>query len=246
MSDCFLIPIYNHPETIYKTVTDLMQFHLPVVIVDDGSDHQTKAVLATVVQNYPAVILLTLPENSGKGGAVVAGMLHAYQLGFSHALQVDADGQHNLTDIPALLAKSAQHPDALISGQPVYDDSIPTSRKIGRYITHFWVWVETLSFTVKDTMCGFRVYPLHPCVHLIQTTGLGKRMDFDIEIMVRLFWSGVDILFIPTKVIYPQGGRSHFHALKDNWLISKMHTRLFFGMLKRFPQLCWRHWRSAQ
>jgi glycosyltransferase involved in cell wall biosynthesis len=246
VSDCFLIPIYNHHETIQQTVSDLMQFQLPVLIVDDGSDDQTKAALASVVQQYPEVILLTLPENSGKGGAVMAGMLHAYQLGFSHALQVDADGQHNLSDIPALLATSARHPDALISGQPVYDDSIPVSRKIGRYITHFWVWVETLSFDVKDTMCGFRVYPLHSCVDLIQTTRLGQRMDFDIEIMVRLYWRGVNILFVPTKVIYPPGGRSHFHALKDNWLISKMHSRLFFGMLRRLPQLCLRQWRSAE
>jgi len=247
VSNCFLIPIYNHHETIRSTVETLVQFNLPLVIVDDGSDSQTKVCLTGLQKDYPQLVLLTLQQNSGKGAAVIAGMLKAWELGFTHALQVDADGQHNLTDVPALFEQSALFPEALISGQPVYDHSIPKSRKIGRQITHFWVWIETLSFEIKDSMCGFRVYPLAYCVGIIQQKArLGNRMDFDTEIMVRLFWNNVDVLFVPTKVIYPVGGRSHFHVLKDNWLISKMHTRLFFGMLKRFPQLCWRHWRSAQ
>ncbi|NQZ08546.1 MAG: glycosyltransferase family 2 protein, partial [Algicola sp.] len=106
--------------------------------------------------------------------------------------------------------------------------------------THFWVWVETLSFTIKDTMCGFRVYPLKPCIELIQAKTLGTRMDFDIEIMVRLYWRGVATLFLPTKVIYPEDGISHFQPVADNVRITWMHTRLFFGMLLRSPVLLWR------
>jgi glycosyltransferase involved in cell wall biosynthesis len=237
MSECFIIPIYNHHQTIGSTVAALQPFKQPVVIVDDGSDLITRQTLQQLAQQYDDITLVTLPHNSGKGAAVMAGMQHAWAAGFTHAIQVDADGQHNLQDIPQLRQLSAQHPQALISGAPVYDDSIPTGRKIGRYITHFWVWVETLSFSVRDTMCGFRVYPLASCIHLMQQVQLGTRMDFDIEIMVRLYWQGVQIHFIPTKVIYPQGGCSHFKALYDNWLISKMHTVLFFGMLKRLPQL---------
>ncbi|WP_409522565.1 glycosyltransferase family 2 protein [Nitrincola sp. MINF-07-Sa-05] len=244
-SNCFLIPIYNHDDTITATVRTLSEYQLPVIIVDDGSDERTRQVLQQLQQDEPLVQLLTLDKNIGKGGAVMAGMRHAVEQGYTHALQVDADGQHDLADIPALWALSAANPEALISGLPLYDDSIPRSRLIGRYITHVWVWIETLSFSVKDSMCGFRVYPLANCIELIDTSRLGKRMDFDTEIMVRLYWRDISVLFLPTRVIYPQGGRSHFKLLQDNWLISKMHTRLFFGMLWRLPGLLSFKWRRA-
>ncbi|TXH94998.1 MAG: glycosyltransferase family 2 protein [Rheinheimera sp.] len=234
---CFIVPVYNHPWTVGNTVHMLLQFNLPIIVVNDGSDAQTTAVLQLLATECPTVDLVCHEVNQGKGGAVMTGLRRANELGYSHALQVDADGQHNLADIPHLWSLAEQQPTALISGSPVYDDSIPMGRKIGRWITHFWVWVETLSFSVKDTMCGFRVYPTATSVALFDRIALGKRMDFDIEVMVRLFWEGVHPVFVPTKVIYPPGGRSHFHALRDNWLITKMHTRLFFGMLLRLPTL---------
>lgn len=237
MRKCFVIPVYNHPWTVGDTVQQLLQFNYPIIVVNDGSDAQTSVVLQKLAATWPTVDLVSHDYNQGKGGAVITGLRRAHALGYSHALQVDADGQHNLADIPQLWRHAEQQPDALISGAPVYDDSIPTGRKIGRWITHFWVWIETLSFSVKDTMCGFRVYPTASTVALFDSVALGKRMDFDIEVMVRLYWQGVTPVFIPTKVIYPLGGRSHFHVLNDNWLISKMHTRLFFGMLIRLPSL---------
>ncbi|BCL44935.1 acyltransferase [Enterobacter roggenkampii] len=161
-------------------------------------------------------------------------------------MQVDADGQHAIEDIPKLLALAERHPDALISGQPIYDDSIPRSRLYGRWITHVWVWIETLSLQLKDSMCGFRVYPVSPTLRLAAREPLGKRMDFDTEVMVRLYWQGNTSVFLPTRVTYPQDGLSHFDALKDNVRISLMHTRLFFGMLPRMPGLLFRrrrqHW----
>ena len=193
--------------------------------------------LAKISKTDKNIHLLTHQMNPGKGGAVITGLMAAKKLGFSHVLQVDADGQHDLNDIDALLALSLQYPLALISGKPVYDDSIPKGRLWGRSITHFWVHIETLSLQVKDTMCGFRVYPLATSCQLIQQISLGKRMDFDIEIMVRLFWRNVDIKFVPTKVDYPEDGQSHFRALHDNVLISWLHTRLVIGMLVRFPYL---------
>jgi predicted LPLAT superfamily acyltransferase len=183
------------------------------------------------------VTLLLHPYNRGKGAAVMTGLRRAYRDGFSHALQVDADGQHNLADIPAMVAKAQAKPDALISGKPEYDESVPKGRLYGRYITHFWVWVETLSFDIQDSMCGFRVYPLAATERLLCQQALTERMDFDIEILVKLYWQGVEILFQPTKVIYPEGGVSHFQAVADNVRITKLHTKLFFGMLKRLPWL---------
>lgn len=245
MRNCFVIPIYNHHETIAATVAALLPYQLPLIIVDDGSDVATKQVLAQLAKQHSLIQLLTLAENGGKGAAVSAGLRHALAAGLSHALQIDADGQHDIQDIPTFWQLSAQQPLALISGAPLYDDSMPRSRRIGRRITHFWVHIETLSRDIKDSMLGLRVYPLATTVALLDRVKLGQRMDFDIEIMVRLYWQGVPVQFIPTKVVYPQGGRSHFNLLRDNWLISKMHTRLFFGMLWRAPVLLWRKWSQA-
>ncbi|MCJ8272297.1 MAG: glycosyltransferase family 2 protein, partial [Psychrosphaera sp.] len=226
---------------------------LPVIIVDDASDSKTKQQIAdaantfsksgsnTVSKSFSNIKVVTHTKNQGKGGAVMSGMKKAFELGYTHILQVDADGQHDITNCQKLIDLAKQNPTQVISGQPVYDDSIPLGRRMGRHITHFWVWVETLSFTIKDTMCGFRVYQLKPCLELMQAKTLGTRMDFDIEVMVRLYWRGVSTLFLPTKVIYPEDGISHFQPVADNVRITWMHTRLVFGMLLRSPVLLWRN-----
>lgn len=232
-----VIPNYNHSAAIAQTLAELAQFNLPCYLIDDGSNDETRYLLQSLAQTYPWVTLLQHPYNRGKGAAVMTGLRRAYRDGFSHALQVDADGQHNLADIPAMVARAQAKPDALISGKPEYDESVPKGRLYGRYITHFWVWVETLSFDIQDSMCGFRVYPLAATERLLHQQSLTERMDFDIEILVKLYWQGVEILFQPTKVIYPEGGVSHFQAVADNVRITKLHTKLFFGMLKRLPWL---------
>lgn len=241
---CFVIPNYNHHQVIYQTIETLVPYQLPVILVDDGSNEETKAELARVDAAFDFVTLITRAENGGKGAAVHDGLREAHRLGFSHALQIDADGQHNFDDIDKMLALSQEHPDALISGKPVYDESISKGRYYGRFITHFWVYIETLSFQLKDTMCGFRVYPLASYAELTDKVKLGTRMDYDIEVMVRLYWQGVPVRFLETKVHYPEGGVSHFMVWRDNLLISKMHSRLFFGMLWRSPKLLFRKFTS--
>ncbi|HRE16016.1 MAG TPA: glycosyltransferase family 2 protein, partial [Rhodocyclaceae bacterium] len=120
------------------------------------------------------------------------------------------------------------------------DDSIPKARLYGRLLTHFWVWVETLSFAIGDSMCGFRLYPLAATLDLIDRVKIPTRMDFDIEIIVRLMWDGVPVENLPTRVTYPQGGLSHFDVLRDNVRISWMHTRLSTTMVFRLPLILWR------
>ncbi|MDI9768332.1 glycosyltransferase [Pantoea dispersa] len=245
---CVLIPCYNHGAMLASVLARLAPFNLPVIVVDDGSDARTKQHIAAL--DAPQLRVLTLPHNQGKGAAVIAGLRAAAAAGFSHALQLDADGQHQVEDTPRMLAEAERYPHCLISGQPQYDASIPKSRLYGRYITHFWVWVETLSFSLKDSMCGFRVYPLAASLELCDRRAIGQRMDFDTEIMVRLYWQGTPSRFIRTRVTYPPSGVSHFDALHDNLRISWMHTRLFFGMLPRIPQLLSRrrqqaHWAAT-
>lgn len=234
---CVVIPVYNHGSTVRTTVAHIDSLGLPVYIIDDGSDETTRSALQHLVEDFPRTKLSRLPENSGKGAAVIAGFRLAQSDGMTHALQIDADGQHDTADVLRFVDRGRALPDAVVCGQPVYDESVPKRRLYGRYLTHFWVWLETLSFAVKDSMCGFRLYPLALTNDLIDSVQLPPRMDFDIAIVVHLVWRGAPIENVRTRVIYPPGGISHFDMLRDNLRISRTHTCLVCGMLLRLPVL---------
>ncbi|WP_413282786.1 glycosyltransferase family 2 protein [Vibrio sp. MA40-2] len=242
MKCAILIPCYNHGSALVDVIDFLQSIQLPILIVNDGSDKITSDTIDQLEHRYAAVSQLHLTVNSGKGGAVIAGLKLLYKQGYSHALQVDADGQHDLTAIPKLLSAARQTPHKLVSGEPVYSDSVPKARLYGRYATHVSVWVETLSLQIKDSMIGFRVYPVTKCCELFSQYQLGTRMDFDIEVLVRLYWKGVEVEYIPVQVTYPEDGLSHFSGVKDNLRISWLHTRLIIGMLPRLPYLLKRNW----
>jgi glycosyltransferase involved in cell wall biosynthesis len=237
MKSCIVIPFYNHAGAIAHVVDSLEPLGSPCFIVDDGSDAGAQQALSLIAARQSWVTVLRLPQNGGKGAAVMAGCDAALAAGFTHALQIDADGQHDVADAMRLLEESRRDPAALVSGEAVYDSTVPRSRHYGRYLTHLWVWINTLSFDIRDSMCGFRVYPLAASCEIWRQYRIGRRMDFDTEIMVRLHWSGVRIIAVPTRVTYPRDGVSHFKMLEDNVFISRMHTRLFFGMLRRLPML---------
>jgi len=234
---CAIVPSYNHHKMIGLVVQRLREANLPVFIIDDGSTEPACSVIAALHDDANKIVVHRLSNNQGKGAAVTKGFQLAQAAGFTNALQIDADGQHDLNALHHMLALAAKHPDALISGQPVYDNSIPTGRKIGRWITHIWVWIETLSFRITDSMCGFRVYPLAPVQKLLAEEKIGQHMEFDTDIMVRLFWRGVAPVMLPLKVIYPADNTSNFRLWRDNWRITKMHTRLFLTMLMRLPSI---------
>ncbi|MFT5659178.1 MAG: glycosyltransferase involved in cell wall biosynthesis [Gammaproteobacteria bacterium] len=240
-SAAILIPVFNHAESIGPTLAAVLEFDYPVLLVDDGSHQPCREVLIKLSEQHPdSVTLLRLAENGGKGAAIKAGLKSLMQSGYSHAVQIDSDGQHDLTDLPEFLRTSIDNPEALVVGYPVYDSTVPKLRYYGRYLTHVWVWINTLSFEIRDTMCGFRVYPVPQAVALVAQGNCGDRMEFDPEIIVRWFWQGGSIRNIPTRVLYPIDGVSHFRLWRDNGLISFMHARLFLGMLRRLPKLLWR------
>jgi predicted LPLAT superfamily acyltransferase len=240
MNPCAVVPVYRHVRTVAAVLDALLAAGLPCIVVDDGNDGEEARVLGEVVAARQRVELLRLPRNQGKGGALQAGFRAASERGYTHVLQIDADGQHDTADIGRFLALAREHPDDMVYGVPIYDASVPRARLYGRYATHVWVWINTLSLDIRDSMCGFRVYPLAPVLALLQRGRLPARMQFDTESLVRLHWQGVGFHAVPTRVVYPPGGLSHFRVLRDNLQISWMHTRLFFGMLARAPLLVWR------
>jgi len=232
-SYCVVIPSFGHWALLPQIVDALILKNLPVIVVDDGNAEDGRTAIINLGNSRPSVEVIRLEKNCGKGVAVRIGLERAFNRGFSHALQIDADGQHDLSSVEALMNVSELHPDALVSGRPIYDETVPRARKIGRWVTHVWVFIETLSLRIVDSMCGFRIYPLATTLNIFARDRVGKRMDFDTDIMVRMFWCGVAPVFVPVRVTYPVGNRSNFRMWEDNVLISLMHTRLVSTMIYR-------------
>jgi len=242
----FIIPVYRHGKTACKLAEKLAAAGLPIIMVDDGNDAQTKLLLEECAAKLHVVSLVRLEKNSGKGAAVIKGFQKAKELGLTHALQIDADGQHDDGRVNFFLEESAKHPSMIICGYPEFDETAPKSRVQGRKISNFWACVVTLSTELKDVLCGFRVYPVDASLRITKHPFLDRRMGFDAEILVRLYWNKVYPLFYPIKVNYPVDGISNFRVVRDNIRISLMFTRLCVGMLFRLPLLLIRKTRGKK
>jgi polyprenyl-phospho-N-acetylgalactosaminyl synthase len=222
---CAVIPTYDNARTLEAVVGGVREHVEDVIIVDDGSGPETQAVVASMKERGLADAVHR-PENGGKGAAVKTGLARAAERGFTHALQIDADGQHAASDIPRFLTASRSDPGALVLGQPVFDGSAPVGRRIARWISVFFCAVEILSFRIGDPLCGFRVYPVRAA---LDAGARGDAMDFDPEIAVRLARAGMRVLHVRTGVRYVptrEGGVSHYRLWRDTLLISWMHTRM--------------------
>ena len=238
-----LIPSYNPGPKVRETVLGARAQWNPVWVVVDGSTDGSTALLQRMADEDSGLKVLVLPQNSGKGSAVLHGLRRAAQEGFTHALTMDSDGQHPAPQIPAFMQQSQQQLEAMVLGKPVFDADAPRLRVNGRKVSNFWANLETLWNGIGDSLSGFRVYPIAPLVRIMQRQRWMRRFDFDPEAVVRLSWSGVPALNIDAPVRYFQaseGGVSHFKYLRDNTLLTWMHTRLFLGFVLRLPMLIWR------
>jgi glycosyltransferase involved in cell wall biosynthesis len=235
---CLVVPHYDHLEQFREFLPQLTAHQLPIIVVDDGSPESIVDQLAEVLaKTAPAATLVRHDSNRGKGGAVMTGLRAARDAGYSHALQIDADGQHDGDDIGVILQAAGEYPDCVICGEPVFDDSISRMRYYSRHITLSFNHLETLSREIHDGLCGFRLYPLASIMPIIDNNKLCERMGFDPELLVRAVWAGIRLHYVPVHVAYPADGKSHFRYLRDNVEISWMHTRLTVGMLLRLPKL---------
>jgi glycosyltransferase involved in cell wall biosynthesis len=235
-----LIPSYNPGPRVFQTVRGAREQWNPVWVVVDGSNDGSTAALEAMAAQDAGLRVLVRPRNGGKGAAVLDGMVEAIRQGFTHVLTMDSDGQHPPERIPAFMAASAAAPAAMVLGVPVFDASAPSVRVKGRRISNYWANVETLGAGIQDSLFGFRVYPAQPLVRIMQSHRWMRRFDFDVEIVVRLSWSGVEAINLPAAVRYfrpEEGGVSHFNYLRDNVLLTSMHARLFAGFLLRLPWL---------
>jgi len=238
-----IIPSYNPGPQVVDTVRAARAHWTPVwVVVDGSSDGSAKALQALAAQD-DGLRVIVLPENRGKGAAVLAGITHAAAAGFTHALTMDSDGQHPADLIPAFMAASQADPHAMVLGKPVFGPEAPALRVNGRKVSNGWANLETLWMGIGDSLYGFRVYPIAPLIKIMRANRFMRRFDFDPEAVVRLCWAGVHPRNLDAPVRYlsaAEGGVSHFNYLRDNALLTWMHTRLFLGFLLRLPLLAWR------
>ncbi|MGB6220159.1 glycosyltransferase family 2 protein [Haloferula sp.] len=237
-----LIPSFNTGPILIKTVRAAIATGYPVRVVIDGSTDGSDARLSEFdgTKNFT---VHRLPVNQGKGSAILHGIRAAQAEGFTHALAMDADGQHPADRIADYFAIGKQHPEAAVFGSPIFDARAPALRVGGRKISNFWANLETLGWGIDDSLFGMRLYPIGPLIAEFENTYFARRFDFDPEIAVRLAWRGVPIINLPTAVRYPsakEGGISQFRYVRDNILLTWMHVRLMLGFMIRAPWLALR------
>jgi glycosyltransferase involved in cell wall biosynthesis len=235
-----LIPSYNPGAKVFETVQGARDQWNPVWVVVDGSTDGTPEALQAMARADPGLRVLIRSKNGGKGSAVLDGAVEALRAGYTHVLTMDSDGQHPPDRIRDFMAASVAKPASMVLGVPVFDASAPSVRVKGRRISNYWANVETFDAGIQDSLFGFRVYPAEPLVRIMKSHFWMRRFDFDVEIAVRLSWSGVEAINLPARVRYfrpEEGGVSHFNYLRDNVLLTSMHLRLFTAFIIRLPFL---------
>jgi glycosyltransferase involved in cell wall biosynthesis len=235
-----LIPSYNPGPKVYDTVRSARDQWTPVWVVVDGSTDDSAAGLQAMAAQDEGLRVIVLPQNVGKGSAVLHGIELAAAQGFTHVLTMDSDGQHPAHLIPQFMAASSAQPGTMVLGMPVFAADAPRLRVNGRKLSNLWANLETLWAGIGDSLFGFRVYPIAPLQRVMYGNRWMRRFDFDPEAVVRMCWLGVKPINLPATVKYfrpDEGGVSHFNYLRDNLLLTWMHSRLFFGFLLRLPVL---------
>jgi glycosyltransferase involved in cell wall biosynthesis len=224
-----LIPSYNTGSRLFDTIAEVRQCGFPVLVVIDGSSDGSAEKLIGQAAGDPALFVCVLPCNQGKGAAILHGLKVARSRGFTHALTMDADGQHSTAHIGTMIALSLAHSDCMILGRPLFDASAPRVRIFGHKIANLCTGLLTPPGAIGDSLFGFRVYPISPLLEAFASSAGMRRFDFDSEAAIRLSWQGVRSLNVNTPVRYfrrNEGGVSHFKYLRDNLLLAAMYCRL--------------------
>ncbi len=229
-----LIPAYNPGARLVMTVKAALAHWPTVWVVVDGSTDDSHKAVEVLSGDIPGLRVIVRKENGGKGAAVLTGAHVALAAGFTHALVMDADGQHPEDRIADFMQSSKASPPALVAGQPIFGSEAPKVRLYGRKLSVGIVHLETGGRVIADPLFGFRVYPLAPLIEVLEHTGGARHYDFDPEVAVRLVWAGVPVINVSATCRYlsrEEGGVSHFHYLRDNLRMIWLHTRLLVALV---------------
>jgi glycosyltransferase involved in cell wall biosynthesis len=236
-----LVPSYNTGPILAKTVQEILEQWQPVWVVIDGSNDSSDNLLQGLQTKFPdALRVIRLTKNMGKGAAILKGIIDAEHHGFTHVLTMDADNQHAAETIKTFMQISAEAPEAMVLGEPIFAASAPALRVQGRRISNAFANMETLGWGIHDSLFGMRVYPIKPLRQVMESTRWARRFDFEPEVAVKLAWLGIPVINLPTPVRYlsrEEGGVSHFNYLRDNTILIWMHTRLILGFILRLSKL---------
>ncbi len=235
-----ILPSYNSGPLLVKTAEAALACWHPIWVVLDGSTDGSVAEIKALAVREPELHVIHMTGNHGKGGAALVAMHDAMKAGFSHALIMDADGQHPADKIEEFMELSQAHPKAMILGEPVFAADAPPERVKGRRVGNSFTHLETLWGGIHDSLFGFRLYPMAEAVRIMNSIRTARRFDFDTELVVRLFWAGVRPINRPVAVTYPErtsGGVTHFRYLRDNLLLAGTHTRLCLLLLPRLGRV---------
>lgn len=245
MRACLLIPVLEHGAEVRRVLASLAGCGLPCLIVDDGSSAPTRAALERIASEFPFASVHLRARRGGKGAALRDGYAIAARLGFSHVVQLDADGQHEPGDVPRFLEAMRKEPRALVLGEPIFDAGVPRVWLWVRQLSRVSVWIGTLSLEIRDPLCGMRGVPLGPVLRVLLRHRLGNHGEFEPELAARCLWEGVPIRNLPTRVTYRPGERSPFQSslpiVRDFARLGAAYARLWLGMLRRAPLLLARH-----
>lgn len=232
---CVVIPTYNNAGTLERVLRGVLEFTSNILVVNDGSTDATSRILS----KFPDISILSLPRNQGKGNALKMGFRKAEELGYRYAISIDSDGQHYPEDLPVFLqalgGRKEQGRELLVVGSRTMDDpSVPDKSSLGNRLSSFWYWVET-GIKLKDTQCGYRLYPLRSVNSLNLFT---SRFELEIEVLVKAAWAGVQVINLPVRVLYdPRERVTHFRPFQDVLRISLLNVYFvgyaFFVILPR-------------
>jgi glycosyltransferase involved in cell wall biosynthesis len=220
---CVLLPTYNNAQTLHAVITEVLKYTGDVIVVNDGSTDSTLQIISA----FPQVNLLSYERNQGKGTALRRGFKHALNAGYDYVITLDTDGQHYPEDLPAMLSALEQNRNAIIIGaRNMNQANVPGKSSFGNKFSNFWFKLET-GVEVPDTQSGYRVYPVASMSNIRFFTW---KYEFEIEVLVRSSWAGIDVISVPVKVYYPPAEEriTHFRPFQDFSRISVLNTVLVF------------------
>ncbi|MBN1790946.1 MAG: DUF2062 domain-containing protein [Bacteroidales bacterium] len=219
MNWCVVIPTFNNANTLEKVIQDVLQYTGHVIVVNDGSTDNTPMVL----QRFPNIITVSFFRNKGKGFALRKGFERALQEGYTHAVTLDSDGQHYASDIEKIIREAETSPQTLIVGSRTLPrEKLRKGSGFANKFSNFWFRFIT-GVTLPDTQSGFRLYPLEMIKNIRFVT---RRYEFELEVLIRSAWKGIQLIGIPIQVYYPARAErvSHYRPFTDFMRISLLNA----------------------